>query len=93
MGMYCDQCQESVHGSGCTVRGVCGKDDMTAKLQLLNISCVQKEKRWPKELFIIILFRKCFPELSATLHLFELVLSWYYSTFSSKLSYFIPRFL
>jgi hydroxylamine reductase len=33
MGMYCDQCQESVHGSGCTVRGVCGKDDMTAKLQ------------------------------------------------------------
>lgn len=33
MGMYCNQCQESVHGSGCTVRGVCGKDDMTAKLQ------------------------------------------------------------
>ncbi len=33
MGMYCDQCQESVHGSGCTVRGVCGKDDTTAKLQ------------------------------------------------------------
>ncbi|EAT59838.1 hydroxylamine reductase [Chlorobium ferrooxidans] len=33
MSMYCDQCQESVHGSGCTVRGVCGKDDMTAKLQ------------------------------------------------------------
>ena len=33
MGMYCDQCQESVHGSGCTVRGVCGKDEMTAKLQ------------------------------------------------------------
>ncbi|NTW68458.1 MAG: hydroxylamine reductase [Chlorobiaceae bacterium] len=33
MGMYCDQCQESIHGSGCTVRGVCGKDDMTAKLQ------------------------------------------------------------
>ncbi|NTV98146.1 MAG: hydroxylamine reductase [Chlorobiaceae bacterium] len=33
MGMYCNQCQESVHGSGCIVRGVCGKDDMTAKLQ------------------------------------------------------------
>jgi hydroxylamine reductase len=33
MGMYCNQCEESVHGSGCTVRGVCGKDDMTAKLQ------------------------------------------------------------
>jgi hydroxylamine reductase len=33
MGMYCDQCQESVHATGCTVRGVCGKDDITAKLQ------------------------------------------------------------
>ncbi len=33
MGMYCNQCQESVHGTGCAVRGVCGKDDTTAKLQ------------------------------------------------------------
>ncbi|MEE9904288.1 MAG: hydroxylamine reductase [Chlorobium sp.] len=33
MGMYCDQCQESVRGTGCIARGVCGKDDMTAKLQ------------------------------------------------------------
>ncbi|ABB24523.1 hydroxylamine reductase [Pelodictyon luteolum] len=33
MGMYCDQCQESIHGTGCTARGVCGKDEMTAKLQ------------------------------------------------------------
>ncbi|ABL64569.1 hydroxylamine reductase [Chlorobium phaeobacteroides] len=33
MSMYCDQCQESVHGSGCTMRGVCGKDEVTAKLQ------------------------------------------------------------
>ncbi|TCD48966.1 hydroxylamine reductase [Chlorobium sp. N1] len=31
--MYCDQCQESIHGTGCTARGVCGKDEMTAKLQ------------------------------------------------------------
>ncbi|NTU97636.1 MAG: hydroxylamine reductase, partial [Chlorobiaceae bacterium] len=33
MGMYCDQCQESIRGTGCTARGVCGKDEMTAKLQ------------------------------------------------------------
>ncbi len=33
MGMYCDQCQESVKGTGCIARGVCGKSDLTAKLQ------------------------------------------------------------
>ncbi|AAM72923.1 MAG TPA: hydroxylamine reductase [Chlorobaculum sp.] len=30
--MHCDQCQESIKG-GCNVRGVCGKDELTAKLQ------------------------------------------------------------
>ena len=33
MGMSCNQCQESIHGTGCTVRGVCGKDEPTAQLQ------------------------------------------------------------
>lgn len=33
MGMYCDQCQESVKGTGCIARGVCGKNEATAKLQ------------------------------------------------------------
>ncbi|NTU68071.1 MAG: hydroxylamine reductase [Chlorobiaceae bacterium] len=33
MSMHCDQCQESIKGTGCNVRGVCGKDEMTAKLQ------------------------------------------------------------
>ena len=33
MGMSWNQCQESVHGTGCTVRGVCGKDEPTAQLQ------------------------------------------------------------
>jgi len=33
MTMHCDQCQESIRGTGCNVRGVCGKDEMTAKLQ------------------------------------------------------------
>ncbi|RXK87603.1 hydroxylamine reductase [Chlorobaculum sp. 24CR] len=31
--MHCDQCQESIKGTGCNVRGVCGKDELTAKLQ------------------------------------------------------------
>ena len=33
MGMSCNQCQESIHGTGCNVRGVCGKDEPTAQLQ------------------------------------------------------------
>jgi hydroxylamine reductase len=33
MGMSCNQCQESILGTGCTVRGVCGKDESTAQLQ------------------------------------------------------------
>ena len=33
MSMHCDQCQESIKGTGCFVRGVCGKDELTAKLQ------------------------------------------------------------
>lgn len=33
MSMHCDQCQESIRGTGCNVRGVCGKDEITAKLQ------------------------------------------------------------
>ena len=33
MSMHCDQCQESIKGTGCNVRGVCGKDELTAKLQ------------------------------------------------------------
>ena len=33
MTMHCDQCQESIRGTGCNNRGVCGKDEITAKLQ------------------------------------------------------------
>ncbi|NTV02182.1 MAG: hydroxylamine reductase [Chlorobiaceae bacterium] len=33
MSMHCDQCQESIRGTGCNVRGVCGKDELTAGLQ------------------------------------------------------------
>ena len=31
--MFCNQCEETSKGVGCTVRGVCGKDDDTAGLQ------------------------------------------------------------
>jgi hydroxylamine reductase len=35
--MFCYQCQETAEGSGCTVRGVCGKTDDVAQLQDLLI--------------------------------------------------------
>ena len=35
--MFCYQCQETARGTGCTVRGVCGKTDDVANLQDLLI--------------------------------------------------------
>ncbi|NLX92964.1 MAG: hydroxylamine reductase, partial [Clostridiales bacterium] len=37
MSMFCYQCQETAKGTGCTVRGVCGKNEEVAKLQDLLI--------------------------------------------------------
>src|SRR5574344_627845 len=37
MSMFCYQCQETAGGKGCTVRGVCGKNEDVAKLQDLLI--------------------------------------------------------
>lgn len=37
MSMFCYQCQETAGGKGCTVRGVCGKNDEVARLQDLLI--------------------------------------------------------
>jgi len=37
MSMFCYQCQETARGTGCTVRGVCGKTDDVANLQDLLI--------------------------------------------------------
>lgn len=37
MSMFCYQCQEAALGKGCTIRGVCGKEEKTAKLQDLLI--------------------------------------------------------
>ncbi len=38
--MFCNQCQETVKNTGCTVKGVCGKNEETANLQdLLIFAC------------------------------------------------------
>lgn len=37
MSMFCFQCQETAKGTGCEVRGVCGKTEEVAKLQDLLI--------------------------------------------------------
>ena len=37
MSMFCFQCQETAKGTGCTVRGVCGKTDDVAQMQDLLI--------------------------------------------------------
>jgi hydroxylamine reductase len=33
LDMFCYQCSQTAHGTGCTVRGVCGKDATVARLQ------------------------------------------------------------
>jgi len=35
--MFCYQCQETAKGSGCTIRGVCGKSSDVARVQDLLI--------------------------------------------------------
>ncbi len=37
MSMFCYQCQETAHGTGCTTRGVCGKNENLSNLQDLLI--------------------------------------------------------
>ncbi len=37
MSMFCFQCQETAKNSGCTIKGVCGKNEEVAKLQDLLI--------------------------------------------------------
>ncbi len=41
MGMFCFQCQETARGTGCDVRGVCGKNAELAKLQDLLIYAIK----------------------------------------------------
>jgi hydroxylamine reductase len=37
MSMFCYQCQETARGTGCEIKGVCGKNETVAKLQDLLI--------------------------------------------------------
>ncbi len=37
MSMFCYQCEQTAKGTGCTVAGVCGKDETVAKLQDLLV--------------------------------------------------------
>ena len=37
MGMFCYQCQETAKNTGCTIKGVCGKQESTANLQDLLV--------------------------------------------------------
>ena len=41
MSMFCYQCQETAGGTGCKIRGVCGKNEEVAKLQDLLIYTVK----------------------------------------------------
>lgn len=41
MSMFCYQCQETAGGKGCTVRGVCGKNETVAKLQDLLVYTIK----------------------------------------------------
>ena len=38
MNMFCFQCQETAKGTGCTVRGVCGKRPETSRWMDLLLS-------------------------------------------------------
>ena len=35
--MFCYQCEETARGTGCTVKGVCGKESVTAGLMDITI--------------------------------------------------------
>ncbi len=44
--MFCFQCEQTEHGSGCTAVGVCGKTPETAALQDLLVHCLKGISQW-----------------------------------------------
>jgi hydroxylamine reductase len=46
MSMFCYQCEQTAKGSGCTVRGVCGKQQDTATLQDLLVYTAKGIGMW-----------------------------------------------
>ncbi|MCR1899661.1 hydroxylamine reductase [Irregularibacter muris] len=49
MSMFCFQCQEASKGTGCTVRGICGKPEDVANLQDLLIYTIKGISLWAVE--------------------------------------------
>jgi len=41
MSMFCFQCQETAKGTGCQIKGVCGKTEEVAKLQDLLLYTIK----------------------------------------------------
>jgi len=50
MSMFCYQCEQTAKGTGCTSRGVCGKDAETAALQDLLVHAVEGISRYARRL-------------------------------------------
>lgn len=48
MSMYCRQCEQTAGGKGCTVKGVCGKEDRTAQMQDLLVHSLKGIAVWGK---------------------------------------------
>lgn len=46
MTMYCRQCEQTAQGTGCTVKGVCGKEDRTAISQDLVVHSLKGLAVW-----------------------------------------------
>ena len=54
--MFCYQCQEAAKGTGCVLRGVCGKKDTTARYmdlflwyvayRCLPMPCARRDTKW-----------------------------------------------
>jgi hydroxylamine reductase len=50
MTMFCFQCEQTARGTGCTARGVCGKNDTTATLQDAIVQTVKEIGYYSNEL-------------------------------------------
>jgi len=49
--MFCYQCEQTAKGTGCTIQGVCGKDDTTATLQDVLVFTTASIAYFAKALF------------------------------------------
>ncbi len=50
MSMFCYQCEQTARGTGCTVKGVCGKEEETAVLQDLLVYVTKGVAQWAHRL-------------------------------------------